>query len=509
MKVLFFKPFMVYNPRAVRVLEEIEDELQKGNEVIFVGCNGELINGCLDNPLRSKIACSSCRYFKRNDLSLLSKKITTYSIGDFLPTNQYKNQTWEYNNAKDIKNLEYKKVDVGFAALSAYIQLTRNHMPKVNDEFKVFFNRFLDTGAYVTDAASIILDKVKPDLVNVFNARIHTRRPILRICQQNKITCNVLEHTGVNNKRICKKVTFKDCLPQDITFNTAYINEVWNRSNLQKDEKIRISSEYYEKQHAGNAMTDKSYVKSQEEGLLPSNWDVNKRNITIYNSSDDEMASLGKEWEFKLSHSKLDTIETILKKFKEENYHFYLRMHPNLGGLEYKYVYEYTNLERYDNFTIIPADSKINSYSLLHASEKVITLGSSIGIEAVYWGKPSILIGSSLYMNLGANYIPNNTEELLSLISNNLEPKDKEGAYIFSFFRLMKGEKFEFFNPNFTKYRTIKIKDKLLASFRNNYREDRYKTIFPVLINFIKYKQHSIPKNLWIKLNKKFIPKLD
>ncbi len=509
MKVLFYKPFMVYNPRVVRMIEEIETEIQKGNEIFFIGCNGELIDGCLDNPLRSKIACASCKYFRKHDLSLLSKKIKTYSISDFLSLKKPYKLDWQYNNVNEIKKLEYKGVDVGYAALSAYIQLTRNHIPKITSEFKTFFNRYLDTGAYVTDFISEALDKIQPDLVNVFNARIHSRRPVLRVCQQKKINCNVLEHTGIVNNRICKKIVFKNCLPQDITFNTQFIKDTWNNSKLLEDEKIRVSSEFYLKQSKGVFTTHKSFVKGQKLGLLPKNWDSKKKNIVIYNSSDDEMASLGFEWEFKLSHSKVYTIERMLENFLEKDFHFYLRIHPNLGGLRYNYLSELYNLNSYKNITIIAPESKISSYELLKKCDKAVSFGSSMGIEAVFWGKPSILLGSSMYMNLGSNYIPKTHDELFEMIEQELPPKDKKAALMFIFFRLFKGKDFKYFNPNYDKLHEIKVKNKLIVSFNNNYREARYKIIFPVLRNFIKYKQHSIPKNLWMKLNKKFIPKLD
>ena len=97
------------------------------------------------------------------------------------------------------------------------------------------------------------------------------------------------------------------------------------------------------------------------------------------------------------------------------------------------------NLYQYDklpNATIIPPESKVSSYDLMEACEKIITFGSSTGLEACYWGKPSILIGHSGYELCGAVYHIKKLEEIIPSIDGDLSPKPRMAAIKFAYFLL-------------------------------------------------------------------------
>ena len=49
-------------------------------------------------------------------------------------------------------------------------------------------------------------------------------------------------------------------------------------------------------------------------------------------------------------------------------------------------------------------------------ADKVISYNSLMGIEAVYWGKPSILLGRRPYENLEVVYKPKNHLSVMNLI---------------------------------------------------------------------------------------------
>jgi hypothetical protein len=89
----------------------------------------------------------------------------------------------------------------------------------------------------------------------------------------------------------------------------------------------------------------------------------------------------------------------------------------------------------YDNITVIPAWSNASTYTVMENCDKVISFGSTMGIESSYWGKPSILLGPSSYFYDDVAYIPKTKEEILDLLKMDLRPKFnieilKFGAYI-------------------------------------------------------------------------------
>jgi hypothetical protein len=119
-------------------------------------------------------------------------------------------------------------------------------------------------------------------------------------------------------------------------------------------------------------------------------------------------------------------------------------MHPNLEGVSNDYLASFNEI-RLERVTIIPPGSDISTYSLLRKCEKVLTFGSSAGIEATYWGKPSILAGITFYRELGATYNPDTHEELIQLLRANLAPKSRESALMYGYYMKTFGRPFRHF----------------------------------------------------------------
>ena len=209
-------------------------------------------------------------------------------------------------------------------------------------------------------------------------------------------------------------------------------------------------------------------TKNQSKGLLPGLWNADKRNFVIFNSSEDEFFSIGGQWDnYKIFDSQLDGICYLVESTRNNNaIHFYLRIHPNLKNIKYKYVTDITNrLKGFDNITVISGDSPVSTYTLIDNAEKCIVFGSSVGVEANYWNKPVILLGGSMYFNLDVAYYPSSLKDLDLLVLQRLEPKSNIGALKFGLYVFGKrGTDFKYIDFSFTIY---KIFDKTFIL--NNY----------------------------------------
>jgi hypothetical protein len=176
--------------------------------------------------------------------------------------------------------------------------------------------------------------------------------------------------------------------------------------------------------------------------------DKNKINIVIYNSSEDEFAAIGDEWKNPIFVDQHDEIASIVHSMRgNKRVHIYLRVHPNLKNVKYKQLDKIYSLHA-PNFTIIPPESPISSYALLEKASKVVTFGSTVGVEATYCGIPSILAGQSYYRNLDCTYNPNSHEELIEMLLADLPPKEKEGALKYGYFFNTFGIPFRHFKPD-------------------------------------------------------------
>ncbi|NLB67968.1 MAG: capsule biosynthesis protein [Bacteroidales bacterium] len=327
--------------------------------------------------------------------------------------------------------------------MSFYIDSTRNLHPKITSESKLYFDNLLDQGHTLTNASINILSELKPDKVLLFNGRLLETRVLFDTCKNLNVPIDVLEVHPSNNPNKSFKVVFENNLPHNIKYRHKVITEKWDNSPLDEDEKREIADSFFIKRREKKPAGDKVYTAHQEFGLLPKDWDNSKHNIAIFNSSEDEFAAVGGDFDkLALFESQIEGINFILDNFKENtDYHFYLRVHPNLSKIGYKYHTDLYKLsDRFPNVTVIPATDKIDTYALMDAAEKVIVFGSTMGVEAAYWQKPVILLGASLYYYADICHIPKTKEEIVPLIKSALEPKEnlfirKFGYYIMDFKR--------------------------------------------------------------------------
>jgi hypothetical protein len=244
------------------------------------------------------------------------------------------------------------------------------------------------------------------------------------------------------------------------------MDENWNSRNGEKDRE-KIASEYFEKKRKGEMAADVVYTVDQIHDLLPSNWDSTKRNYVIFNSSEDEFFCIGESFDkYKIFENQVKGIHYLVEKTASDpTIHYYLRVHPNLKNIKFKYHTGLTSLfADYPNITVIPASSPISTYKLIDHCEKVIVFGSTTGAEANYWGKPVILLGGSLYHHLNVAYYPQNFIDLDALLLARLEPKPRLGALKFGlYFFGKRGQPYKYVNFN---YKMVKIGNKQLPIAR-------------------------------------------
>ena len=106
-------------------------------------------------------------------------------------------------------------------------------------------------------------------------------------------------------------------------------------------------------------------------------------------------------------------------------------------------------LERREpNLTVIAADSPISTYAMMRKATRVVSFGSATGIEATYWGRPSILGYRSYFDTLGSIHIPKSHDEMMRLIvSDDTPPADKRGALMYGHYMKTFGMSFRYNRP--------------------------------------------------------------
>jgi capsule polysaccharide export protein KpsC/LpsZ len=289
------------------------------------------------------------------------------------------------------------------------------------------------------------------DRLYVFNGRYAPQRGVFRACQKNKIKCYLIERGSTLNHY----TLFLDKLPHDIENTSALINNLWAKASDMKKRNEQASAFFLNKIR-NISPTWIAYTKDQKKGLLPQKWDGEKENIVIFLSSEDEFVAIGDMWQNKFYNTQTEGIKKIVTALEDDhNIHIYLRVHPNLINVNNKQTKE-LKLLNFQNLTVIAADSPVSTYALIRNASKVVTFGSSVGVEATYWDIPSILAGPSFYQNLQCTYNPNDHEELIKLIRSKLTPKNKEGALKYGYYFQTFGIPFKYYKAKAIKKGALK-----------------------------------------------------
>lgn len=432
MRYLLHSTLTFSAPSRAILYDEATKLAHDGHEVFVLYCDG-CLDICFTNMTGNKKGCLMCRanyrYFDRINIS---SKVRFVSLKEYLTPDvllKSNNLNFSYSNTTDIKNIKLNGINIGLASFSSYITYTRNLNPLIDNKFKQYFDVLLRNSARMCEIASLVIEEIKPNSIYGYNGRFLDSRPFWEISKNMGIPFILLEAQYTFSS--CKKVLFYNETPQSITASKKIMQDIWNNCDLDINDKISKGSDFYERRRNALYAGDKIYTLNQKLGLLPEKWNSNKKNIVIFISSEDEFASIGDEFDkYSLFHSQIDGIREILHHFKY-NYdiQFYLRIHPNLSNIKYSYHKNLYDFALFENINIIDAHSNISSYSLIDYSDKVIVFGSTIGIEAVYWSKPTILLSGSFYYLFDCCYIPKSKNELFDLIASPLVPKDRMVTY--------------------------------------------------------------------------------
>lgn len=406
------------------LLDEAKKLIEEKNaHIYFVFCD-EILNTCLVNPTAKKNICKLCTCHTISTIkhalgvincTILYKK--DYPINNINPT-------FQYSTIDELKEIEYRGVQIGYASLSTYIYLTRNHKPQIDLAAKKYFDNLLIQAINLIDIFQNILNHVKPTKVLTYNGRFNEFRPVFETALKNNIEVELLEVVRLKDQRYFK-VSFTNVLPHAVKENLWLIDKCWDNPEITLEEKTVLAKSFFERRRTGQVAGDKVYTGNMISGSLPTNWNPEKRNVVIFNSSEDEFVAVGGEYvSLNVFKSQLEGLATIFEKFKDNlEQHFYLRIHPNLAKVKHKYHTDLYKLQdKYSNVTIIGATSHINSYDLMDKAEKVIVFGSTMGIESAYWNKPVILLSCAPYYYGNFTYIPKDENQLYQYISDNLEP---------------------------------------------------------------------------------------
>ncbi len=428
--VLIFSGYNDFN-----ALEIAKEMVEQGNQVYYLECD-KTLGICQHNGKGCCMLCRHCsrsmhKAFKNLGLHKQVKMMWLKNVFNDTDMEEACEFRKEFNSVQELKNLTYHGAQVGYGAFSSYVTLTRNVMPDMTDNFKHYINYYIDREVMMYHALERIHNKYHFDQIVFHNGRFAQFKPFLEFARLNNIVYLTTEAKTYNSRLL--KDYFVNDIPHSLDYICNNVLKNWEEGNPENREAIGRS--FYEKRKKGIKAGDTVYIKDQHSGEMPEGWNNNVENITIFNSSEDEFCSVSKDYDNNLLFSnQYMALKTIFDHYRDDNTkHFYVRIHPNMKNVPFKSHQLLYHL-KYDNVTIIPANSTVSSYTLMDNSDKIIIFNSTIGMEAAYWGKPVISLTKYFYWKLGVLYHPNTPEEIWPLLDNQeLEAKDKDNVNLIKY----------------------------------------------------------------------------
>jgi len=439
MRVTVFAPYAAWRPHFETDLEIVQDHLDRGDEVTVLSCPGHL-PACDSNPRGEARPCVKCLGRRQHGLSLLDGKVTLKTLPPYtnegLPTLQTRFASVDELTAYHVGNF-----DIGWAVLSTLVSLRRD--PIIDtvaqaDEIE----RLIEASEHTYRSLVEYLAQGNTDVLYVFNGRFTLVRAALRASQNQGVPCFAHER-GRDHHHY---ELYADSMPHDRDLIDRRIRQQWRESDTNAINRESKARRWFEDRARGISQTWKSFITDQSASLLPEDWDATKRNIVVFPSSEDEFVAIGDNWRYPFYETQLEGIQRLIDSLSDQShdFHIYVRIHPNLTNVDNEQTRGLAALDA-PFVTVVPPDSAISTYALLRRCEKAISFGSTIGIEATYWGVPSILLGPAFYRNLAGTYNPRSHDEFLQLLSRDLPPLERTPALMYGYYQATFGRPYRYY----------------------------------------------------------------
>ena len=309
---------------------------------------------------------------------------------------------------EDVTRLSLEEFpDIGWGVASSAISMLRDPYVTPSRHRRLLVN-LLAASLLVFDKTIEAIRDLQPEVVVLFNGRFATTRAVQRAAD----SCGV---RWTAHERGCDKNHY--WLATGQIHNPEYfqkcIREAWS------PDKQQAGHDFYRHRRGRIERDWHSYTSSQTSGRLPAQLrDDRRRWIVYFSSSEDEYAAIGDTYFNPSFPTQGDAIRALAETVNAmPGYALCVRVHPHIARKSEKEQEYWRSLQLPGNLVVGP-DEDIDSYALLEHAHAVCTYGSTVGVEATYWGKPSMLLGRAIYDVLDVCCCPTSREEIRAFLEN-------------------------------------------------------------------------------------------
>lgn len=345
--------------------------------------------------------------------SNLSRTLSNFGIGE------------QFNRTKKVPKFESApqkiKILADEVAYLELISILRESSPQKEYHVKVLVE-YRKTFLQTFSAAHSLLSAERPNKVFIYNGRFLQERAVWEACRELNIP--VIFYEKFNPNWLTRYFLFEEPThsPSYRSHIMSTFGEILARVNL--SEFTNIGASWFKDRQLGKTQ---NYTKYQMPNL---GFHVRKPFYVFFHSSEDELITTdlaSVSW-----GSQLTALRTLIEVMNGiQEFQLVIRMHPNLLHKSAREIGIWEELGKeiskdYPWIHYISPSSPVSSYELIGQSVGVISVGSTIGVEAAFFEKKSILLGRAFHEEMKITKNPNSKHDLAQLIKQKSDVADTE-----------------------------------------------------------------------------------
>ncbi len=449
-RILVYAPLAYSTPHYETDLEIAQRHIDLGDTVELALCDAEL-SSCQLNPKRDPQRCVHCVSRNLQGHAQLSAQVPVVSLlGSLLPEDHalLAHIPRLFPDHHTLRNYCFQGFDAGLATLSSVIDFARS-LNVDTKQHATLIHQTLYAAASTFLSLRRRLEAGRYDRVYIYNGRWSMVRSAVRACEQ----VGVPYYTHERGSEGHKFMLFHNVLPHDKDEFRRRTQETWKRVQALPEAQAKAAS-FFQERRQRVEKTWFSFVKQQESGRIPADWNRDARRLVFFTSSEFEFAAIGDGATGRIYPTQVAGMDRIARRLATASprSHLWIRVHPNDKSPHTVQRWKDT-AAALRNVTLILPDESIDSYALLDGAERIMTFGSTMGIEATFSGKAAVCADFSFYDGLDAQYEAANEDDLIDLLTRaDLPPKPRKHALCYGYY-------LNSFGGEFLHFTTEKISD--------------------------------------------------
>ena len=418
-------------------LELIKSKKNQG-KIYIIECKGKPdLNKCVSNYRGERQKCFKCKA----GLNFVKNQFKDDHDVMFL---SYQKHTFNFEipiSKNSLINFKWKGLNIGKGINSFLITVSKDHNYTYH-KYKQIIKSQLSASILTLETLLYHNDNLRFNEIYLFNGRVSLYNVALEFARFYSISFKIFEMFPKNKFELSENKALHDS-----NHYNSKIESNWLNSIDTINEKIEKSNFFFKKNknyNEKNKVNLNRYFKKHIQHT-----DISKVElISIFNSSRNEYECVENWNKNTFYEDDEDLIFQICKNFINDNSKFFiLRVHPNLRFYQNSQNKNINELKKLKNIHVIDGAVKISSYQLLNISSKIITFGSTIGVESNFYQVPVICIGDAAYKYLNISHNPTSKNDLFSLINRELENKPTLGSIKYGYYMEEYGNHFRHQSP--------------------------------------------------------------